>query len=313
MNDFLQITTDSQTILDEIRQNHPQLSEKAIVDYINGLEVINDQINVNGKIINSESFLNKILDSITGKRQQLQQLIDKNIATSLEVISVWLQEIDCYRIDNDIVITGLVNKLCETRNAVMRLNGRVSGIDNHLLQLQNKINLEFTDLKERVHHTEAKNHVDFVITKLNEKLWLNYPPIVSLYLSIDELYWGDFGIYCRNSNDSKKVNRLIEYLRNLVLKTIKDKIGINQDQLFVMSEWFKPSGDLANEQIEMLAYLSDWAKLKIAPVTWSIQSYANNHTSPHVYNEIPLVLNPNRLFDRLIDEHYERTKINDNY
>lgn len=314
MNESLQTATDNKTILHTFALNHPQLTEKAIVDYINGLEVINDQITFNSQIINSDSFLNKILDSITGKSQQRQLMINKSVATSLEVISIWLQELECYRIDNDIVITRLINKLGETRDATTRLNGKVSEIDDRVVQLQNKINLEFTKLNQRVHRAEAKNHVDLVIAKWKKELWLNYPPLINLYLFIDELYWGDFGIYCRNSNDSNKVNELIEYLRNLVLEITKDKIGINRYELFIMSKWLKPICDLPKEQLEMLAYLCDWANLKIktAPVTWSIHSYVTSYTPPYVHRDIPIVLNSNRLFDYLIDEQNERAKFNDN-
>ncbi|MEA5554403.1 diguanylate cyclase regulator RdcB family protein [Anabaena cylindrica UHCC 0172] len=313
MNESFQITTDNNAILDKLTQDHPQLSEKAIVDYINGLEVINDQISFNKQIINSDSFLNKLLDSITGKSQQRQLIINQNVATSLEVISVWLQEVECYRIDNDIVITRLTNKLSETRQGVMRLKGRVSEIDDRLVQLQNKINLEFTKLNERVHRTEAKIHVDLVFTKWKKELWLNYPPIVSLYLSIDELFWGDFGTYCRHSADSKKVNEMREYLRDGVLELIEDKIGIKQHELFDLSELLNPICNLQNEEREMLLYLCDWSDFKTAPVTWSIQSYASSYTPPHVHKEIPKVLNSNRLCDRLIDEQNERAKFNDNH
>lgn len=312
MNESFQITTDNNVILNKLTQNHPQLSEKAIVDYINGLEVINDQISFNKQIINSDSFLNKLLDSITGKSQQRQLIINQNVATSLEVISVWLQEVECYRVDNDIVITRLTNKLSETRHGVMRLKGRVSEIDDRLVQLQNKINLEFIQLNERVHRTEAKNQVDIVFTKWNKELWLNYPPLVSLYLSIDELFWGDFGIYCRNSAASNKVNELIEYLRNRVLEIIEDKISIKRHELLVLSELLKPIYNLPNEQRQMLLYLCDWSDFKTAPVTWSIQSCASSYTPPHVQKDIPIVLNSNRLFDCLIDEQNERAKFNDN-
>ncbi|MTJ09021.1 diguanylate cyclase regulator RdcB family protein [Anabaena sp. UHCC 0204] len=304
MNEYFQITIDNNVIVDKLIRNHSQLSEKAIVDYINGLEIINDHINVNQWIMNSDSFLNKILDSITGRSQQRQLIINKNIATSLEVISVWLQELDYYRIDNDIVITRLTDKLRETREGVMRLNGRVIEIDNRLGQL----NLEFINLKNELNQVKAKNHVDLVFAKWNGELWLNYPPLVSLYLAIDELFWGDFGIYCRNSADSRKVNDLIEYLCNKVLKMIKDEIGINQHKPLLLSELLSPICKLSDEEREMLSYLCDWSDFKTAPVTWSIYSYASDHKPPHVNKEIPIVLHSKRLFYRLIDEQNERVK-----
>lgn len=314
MNEFLPTMTNNKNFLDKMIQNHPQLREKAIVDYIDGLEVINDHISFRRQIINRDSFLNKILDSITGKSQQRQLIINQNVAISLKVISVWLQELECYRIENDIVITYLTNKLSETRNAVMRINGRVEGIADRFEQLQSKLEIELRKLKKRVDRIEAKHHIDFVIAKWSEELWLNYPPLVKLYLSIDELYWGDFGIYCRNPEDSEKVNDLIKYLRNEILKIIKNTIGINPDKPFIMSQWLKPISDLPKEELEMLAYVCDWANLKIktAPVTWSIHSYATSYTPPHAHNDIPIVLNFNTLFYCLIDEHNDSAKFNYN-
>lgn len=305
--------TDSKVLPQAFVQNHPQLSEKAIVDYINGLEVINDQVSFSRQLISSDSFLNKILDSITGKNQQRQLIINQNIGTSLEVISVWLQELEHYQMDNDIVITRLVSKLGEAHNATIRLSGRVGEVDDRIVELQNKTSLEFIRLNERVHRAEAKNHVDLVVTKWKNGLWLNYPILVSLFLCIDELYWGDFGIYCRSSNEFKKVSELIGYLRDLVLEVIKDKMDINKNELFIVFELLKPIVDLPNEQLEMLSFLCDWANLKTAPFTWSIHGYSTSYTPSYMHKDFPIVLNSTRLFDRLVDENNERVKLNENH
>ncbi len=313
MDESLETVLDSKTILNAFRQNHPQLTEKGIVDYINGLEVINDQVSFSKQIINGDSFLNKILDSITGKSQQRQLLINKNVATSLEVISVWLQELEFYRIDNDIVITRLIDKLSETRNATMHVNRRVNEIDSRVVELQSKISFEFSRLNERVQRTEAKSHVDLVIAKWNAELWFNYPPLVSLYLCIDELHWGDFGMYCRNSADANKVNDLTDYLRNCLLEIIKKRIGTEKNELFVMAQWLKPISALPDERLEMLTYLCNWADSKTTPITWSIYSYATSYTPTHASKDIPITLNSARLIDRLVDEQSKRVNLNGNY
>ncbi|HAG85024.1 MAG TPA: hypothetical protein DCL61_28710 [Cyanobacteria bacterium UBA12227] len=305
--------TDSNMLPQTLAQNHPQLSEKAIVDYINGLEVINDQVNVSRQIISSASFLNKILDSITGKNQQRQLIINQNVVTSLEVISVWLQELEYYKIDNDIVITQLISKLGKVRDVAIRLDGKIHEVDDRIVELQNKAGLEFIKLNERVHRAEAQNHVDLVVAKWKNELWTHYPILVSLFLCIDELYWGDFGTYCRSANDLKKVNDLVGYLRNLVLDVVKSNLDMSRNDLFIVFELLKPIAELPNEQTEMLAYLCDWANLKAAPFTWSIHGYATSHTPSYVYKDFPIVINATRLFDRLLGENNERTKLIENH
>jgi hypothetical protein len=312
MKESSQIMADNKALLQSLVLNHPQLHEKAIVDYINGLEVINDQINFSRQLISSDSFLNKILDSITGKPQQRQLIINQNVGTSLEVIAVWLQELEYYQIDSDIAITRLAIKLGEARNATLCLTGKIGEVDDRIVELQNKTNLEFARLNERVHRAEAKNHVDLVVAKWKNGLWLNYPILVSLCLCIDELYWGDFGVYCRSSNEFKKVNELIGYLRDLALDVIRDRVGINENELFIVFELLKPIINLPNDQLEMLAYLCDWANLKAAPFTWSIHGYATSYIPSYAHKDFPIVLNSNRLFDRLIDENNERAKLHEN-
>ncbi|MGB6297993.1 MAG: diguanylate cyclase regulator RdcB family protein [Rivularia sp. (in: cyanobacteria)] len=300
--------TNSEMFPQTFMQIHPQLSEKAIVDYINGLEVINDQVNVSKQIIRDGSFLNKILDSITGKNQQRQLIINQNTATSLEVISVWLQELECYKIDNDVVITHLTTKLCEVRNATTHLSGKISEVDDRIVELQNKADLKFIQLNKRVHRVEAKNHVDLVVTKWKNELWTYYPVLASLFLCIDELYWGDFGTYCRTENNLKKVSELVDYLRGLVLGAIKNKLGVSKNELFIVFKLLEPIVDLSDEQLEMLAYLCDWANFQTAPFTWFINGYATNYTPQYALKYFPIVLNSTRLFDRLLDENNERAK-----
>jgi YjcZ-like protein len=310
MNQISQIETDNTLMLDELIELHPQLTEKAIVDYINGLEVIDDQIKISQGITRSDSFLSKVLCVLTGKDQQRQLLINENVGISLEVISVWLQELEHYRIENDVQITFLANKLYEIGQKLKHYQfnnaARVSEIDLRLEELKSQMSEKLAKLDERVQHEEAINHLTRVFKKWNREIWNSYPPLVRLCLSIDELYWGNFGRYCRKSSDSQEVNQLIEDLHNEALEKIEQEINIKRYELFEIAEWLQPVCNLSEGQREALSYLCDWAMAKTAPVTWSIQSYASSNDLPCVDREIPIVLSAQRAVERLIYEYRKR-------
>ncbi|MEL6400787.1 MAG: diguanylate cyclase regulator RdcB family protein, partial [Cyanobacteria bacterium J06626_4] len=202
-------------------------------------------------------------------------------------------------------IVSLSEKLKETRSAVMRLSNNLSQLNGRLSCLQDSLQFQLTSLNERVHRVEAKNHVDFVVDKWRNGLWDKYPPLISLYLLVEELHWGDFGVYRRAVNANSKVHELIQYLCNQIFRIIEEELDLPKNNLFIVSDWLKSDVDLSDEQRDMLIFLYSQAKIKESPFAWSIASYVDNYSPPHVFNEVPIVLSPSRIVESLIDEFAE--------
>ncbi|WP_375504480.1 diguanylate cyclase regulator RdcB family protein [uncultured Nostoc sp.] len=303
--------------LDELRRLHPQLTEKAIVDYVNGLEVLNDHLRFHDQTNNE--FLTRIWDSITGRTAQREQIIDGNITNSLKTVSVWLQDIQLHQGESDIAVTRLAGKLKETRTGVMRLQERhnelakdVQVIAHHVDRLQIQVQEHWIELESKIRQVNAgrlaSTHLEQVFDKWQAERLNNYPPLARFYIVIDELYWGYFGTYCRSQFGISEVHELMEQLRNKGWTQIKQDLGGDVSQLMLPEEWLSPIQELPKELREVLIYLSNWADLQTAPVTWAIRNAALLKSGlPH---DFPRVFSGEHVINHLMYENKKRIQFN---
>lgn len=93
--------------LDILYAECPQLKEKAIVDFINGMEVNGDLIRVREEV--NSGFISRIWQDITGDSHTRQQQIDKNMEAGLHAVSDWLQVLQSNQVKSDLAITTVRN------------------------------------------------------------------------------------------------------------------------------------------------------------------------------------------------------------
>ena len=316
MRKFNQYDGDNTTMLDQLRKLHPQLTEKAIVDYVNSLEVLDDHLRFRDKTNNK--FLTRILDSITGRTAQSQQIIDRNIATNIKIVSVRLEDIELYQGESDIYIARLADKLKETLTGVMRLQERqnklaedVQATKQHLEQFEIQVDNRCTRLESEVEFLSAKAHLDQVFIKWQARYIKKYPPLAGLYLMIDELYWGMFGIYCRKKFGANQVDQLMEQLGDKALILMETNLKGEVSQLMFSKEWLSSIQNLPKESREALSYLSDWADAQTTPVTWAIKNAALLESE--LPDDFPRVFSGEHAINHLMYENKKRIQRNNDY
>jgi YjcZ-like protein len=299
--------------LNELRELHPQLTEKAIVDYVNVLEVSNDHLGLRDQINNE--FFTRIWNSITGTTVRRQQIFDRNITNNLEIVSAWLQDIQLYEAKSDIAVARLASKLKETRTGVMRLQERhnelgekVQAIKQRLEQFEIEVDKRWTRLESEVKHLSAESHLNRVFTRWQARLFNKYPPLAGLYLMIDELYWGTFGIYCRKEFGTSEVRQLMEQLGHKALILLEAYSKDDVSQLTLPEEWLSPIQKLPEELREVLSYLSNWADSKTAPVTWTIGNTALLKSG--LPDDFPRVFSGEHAINHLMYENKKRIQFN---
>ena len=74
------------------RRYHPQLTEKAIIDLVNGLEVAGDHL----RCRSTRPLAGRIWHALTGRASREQYLIDINLKTGLEAVTAWVQDIQAF-------------------------------------------------------------------------------------------------------------------------------------------------------------------------------------------------------------------------
>ncbi|BAY48049.1 hypothetical protein SAMD00079811_56680 [Scytonema sp. HK-05] len=316
MREFNQNDGDNPITLDELRKLHPQLTEKAIVDYVNGLEVLDDHLRFRDQT--NDKFLTRIWDNITGRTAQRQQIIDRSITTNIKIVSIWLEDIQLYQAKSDIATAHLARKLKETRQGVMLLQEQhkkqaenVQKIKQRLEQFEIQVDKRWTKLESEVQYLSAKAHLDQVSTKWQARQLKKYPPLAGLYLMIDELYWGNFGIYCRKEFGTSEVHQLMEQLGDKALILMKTDLKGDVSQLMFPEEWLSPIQNLPEESREALSYLSNWADSQNAPVTWAIKNAALLESG--FPDDFPRVFSGEYAINHLMYENKKRIQRNNDY
>lgn len=285
-------------------EEHPQLKEKSLVDFINGIEVIDDHIRVRDNI--NQSFSGRLWDNLTGQSHLRQQTIDQNVSHSLDAVSNWLQFLQHSQIESDLAITKVAEKLKETRVGVMRLQEKhhhlaqqVEGLLINFSQLDTK----FSQLSARLEQVDAgrlaSQQLDAVFDKWQAGRLNHYPAMIRLYFVFDELHWGDFGNYCRQYNQEHEINRLIQQAKDKALIQLHQDMNIPVNQVWLWHDSLANDIQaLSQEHQQLLAYLSDDAMSDLTPMLWAVNRLATGKNNLPSCNQVPIILNIDNTINR---------------
>lgn len=292
---------------DTLTRDHPQLADKALVDFINGLEVIDDHIRVREQ--KNSQFFSRIWGDLNGESALRQQTIDQHVTESLKTVSTWLQCLQSQQIQSDLGIAKVAEKLLETRKGVMLLLDKHNGLQqqvNNILISMDEMNIKYSQLSIKLEQVDkgrlASQHLEAVFDKWEVGDFNHYPVLIRLYLVFDELYWGDFGNYCRHCGlEHYEIKRLIEQVEHKSL--IQLKKDWQYGSIFDWQAHIKNDlQQLSGEYLEVIAYLTNQACHEKMPILWSINQLANNpEMNGRVNNiNIPIILNKENSIKRLI-------------
>lgn len=295
-------------LFDSLTRDHPQLTEKALIDFVNGLEVIDDHIRVREQTNNQ--FIARLWGQFTGASALRQQAIDQNITSSLKTVSTWLQTLQQQHIQSDLALAKVANKLSETRHGVMRLQEKHNALRQDvekLLSAMDGMNKKYSQLSERLEQIDggrlATQHIEAVFVKWEAGRLDRYPVVARLFLVFDELYWGDFGNYCRQCGlEHREIKRLIGQVQDKALTRLKEDWTSNG--LSSVYDWRTDTRqrlqDLPSEYRDLIAYLSDDATDESMPMLWALNQLANATTFPILLanKHVPIILTAQNVINR---------------
>lgn len=90
----------------QLLQNHPQLSDKALIDWVNGLEVVDDQLRVRQS---ETGLLARIYGEITGSSALRQQQLDKNFHSGLSAALHGVQDLQNMNVSTNLAMELILN------------------------------------------------------------------------------------------------------------------------------------------------------------------------------------------------------------
>jgi virulence-associated protein VapD len=288
-----------------LTRDHPQLTEKSLIDFVNGLEVIDDHIRL--RETSNNKFISRVWGDLNGENALRQQTIDQHVTESLKTVSTWLQCLQQQQIQSDLAIAKIGEKLLETRQGIMVLlekhNNLQYQVDEILISMDS-IKEKYSQLSIRIEQVDdgrlATQHLEYIFDKWAAGRLNHYPMLIRLFLVFDELYWGDFGNYCRQFGlVHREIQRLIEQVHNKALIQLKND-GANNQIIDWQADIKYALQNLSIEHREVIVYLTDQAIDETMPIIWSLNKLANNpYIDGRVQNiKVPIILTMQNAINR---------------
>ena len=286
------------------RSDYPQLTEKAAIDLVNGLEVIGDHL----RCRSTRPLVERVWYAITGRASREQYLIDINLKTGLEAITAGVQDIQAFQAKSDLALTVVTEKLTETRTVLDRQAARQSELEAALSQIQQRLD----GLTQQVNKLEARSKADDQVTLLlqqwEERMSRIRSPLVQIFLTIDELWWGDFGRYCRLVRDTEDGGKFIDINRRKLAEHFAAKLSLKAHDFIAVETLLSSVEKVPDEQGEIVCYLADRGTADRNPLFQAITLSAQGETDVVTkLPKLPRAFSPLSLSSRLLHESRRAT------
>lgn len=283
------------------RHYHPQLTEKAVIDLVNGLEVVGDHL----RCKSTRSFVERVWYATTGRASREQYLIDLNLKTGLETVEKWVRDIQRFQVKSDFALAVVAEKLTEARIALDRHALRQSELEAALGQVQQRLD----GLTQQVNELEARNkandQVDLLLHQWEERMGRICSSLVQVFLTIDELWWGAFGRYCRLARNPQD---FIDINRRKLAEHFAAKLALKAHDFIAVEMLLSSIEKIPDEQRDIVCYLADRGTVDSNPLFQAIARSAQSETDiVRKLPKLPRALSPLSLSSRLIHESRRAT------
>ena len=219
----------SEENISDLVKNYDYITDKLILDVINGVSVVAKD---HHEILKSrQSILSRAWGGITGSSKKHQDMINENVIEGINACTKWLQDHDRHLTRVDKRIFDITCEIENTHEQILKfysqhtkLKNRVGELENSFIQFVDISKNMFNNFEERIMHLEVKSKIDKEISLLkSDKKYENLVLPLKIYFLIDNLFSGELGLYF-NTKDNKEN---ISYLESELINVIKNEIGSN--------------------------------------------------------------------------------------
>jgi hypothetical protein len=218
--------------LQQLQQRIPPVGDKALIDFVNGIQVNKDLI----RYRKNRGFFGQIFDGLTGSDRQRQLLLDGNLIAGQETLHQWVLELtDSLRI-SQIGLQITQESLLEARNAIGDVKKHIQQQEDKLDKLINlfssiydEINDKFNEIYSRIHRLEirvsANEDLDRIITAWTAgQTYYNLPWPIQVILLAKETFSSAVLTYELETEDLTRfrpllVNKILAHCQELPQKS----------------------------------------------------------------------------------------------
>jgi hypothetical protein len=294
--------------MDDINEVMPALADKVAVTLSSRLSSAKDQIKVQK---NSEGFLEEVIGVVTGKKTRRQNQVNAHFADLIGGTIEQLTEV------MESVALGH-RALAVVGGEVRNLQGNLEAVANEVLSIRSDLSNLIDVVDSRLHSLEerlaknealitASNQIDHAFNKWKVGALDDLPVISRLYVTLDELWWGNLGAYVTRF-PGNEAESLLSDIKNRAKIHLGDSVDVGLNDRIDRKAWFsKPSGKLCSSSHEvpkLVAFLSDWSNEETTPFSFTVNTISEGVEA--VAPGVPYLFSADRLAKAMLKENFNR-------
>ncbi len=279
---------------DDIILAWPQLSQKALVDFVNGTESAGELIRFRSK---RTGLLGRLGAFLSGRDGDETQLIYQAMITGQATTIDWLTTVQNAQAESDIALAAVARATKALRAKVGEIQSEISD-RFEILEKSNR--LLYEELADHSRAINAKSEFERILIEAEQT---NLPTLAMAFYVVDCLWWGPFGNYIRQHGVKQKrdaENSLVivrHELKKLILRQSATK-----EPVILSVETLATELNTLNEPTSlMINFLSAGATDILTPLHYMLGDSTNQ-------NELPKSLPRYASADRLSMRMWSETK-----
>ena len=191
--------------LEVLQRRVPVVSDKALIDLVNGIQVSQDVI----RYRQNSGFLKKIFEQLTGNDSKRQLLLDGNLIAGQETLYQWILELsDSLRI-SQVGLQVTHQSLVEARKAICSVKHKQEKIEDLIESIVSRL-----DQKLSTRLDANEDFEDIIAAWTGGETYTNLPWAIQVTLLAKEVFSSSVLTYERKTGDTSRFRSL---LRNKII------------------------------------------------------------------------------------------------
>lgn len=284
----------------EICQVLTCLPEKFVVDFANGIDVARErQAYLKGRT----GFAARLFDGFTGQGARHQAQINASLSDGVEGALKWLKD--------------LSDSLASRSYAIAQINDRVNDLKLDVAQIATfsiETRRQLDNLADRLHDRcdaldeeiaridfvqRVQRHLDAVFNKWSAGRFNSFSLSGRCYAALEELRWGAFGDYCRQTSGADRQGLLEDLSNRVITHVANDSTVSRRERVATRERWLcvPETRDVLADARESLAYLGDSHEPVRSPFV-----FAASQMPDDLPLHLPRLSSPERMSEAMIGE-----------
>lgn len=278
----------------------PSLQAKCLIDAVNALDVAADHLHAQQQ---TNFFLN-LHALLSGRAQQRQGLVNGCFQQSLRSLGVMFEDISLHTDDNTAALALAGQRLSQLEGDMTTLAGFTEEMLCQFREFRQEVQTRLDALEDRLRTLDARQraslHMDMVLSAWESTALDGLPLARQCYITLERLYWGDFGLLVRRHRN--EADMLLQTLKNRLVCILQNKLKDRQwTQRPTLEQW-NNAGTETELEAQAISYHADWATRDAAPLVWTVGH--RDTAAENLPLDVPLLCSPKRLAEALCGERF---------